>query len=329
VIDTALRPSRATVILLEWRAPVGTNTASTGTVAASARAGLEVKPRRRIDAFPYVLLLPSVALIALINLYPFASGFLYSLWNGTLIQVGDFVGPANYVQILTQADFQHALWFSALFAFFGVFGSYAIGFALALILNQDLPARGFFRIALMLPWIIPSIVSIVSWRWLIGDQTGLINQALHLIGIGPIYFLSTANWAIFSVIVVKIWRSFPFMMLSLLAALQAINRDLYEATAVDGAGRWQSFCYITFPLVLPISIVLWILMTIFSVNDFETPWLLTQGGPSNATENLSVLAYRYTFYRSAVGIGASISFVTMLILMIFAVILLRQQRETD
>ena len=306
-----------------------TNTVGTDPIVASAGAGFGAKRGRRFDAFPYLLILPSIALIAIINLYPFATGFLYSLWSGTLIQSGEFVGLANYAQILTQADFQHALWFSALFAFFGVFGSYAIGFALALILNQDVPGRGFFRIALMLPWIIPSIVSIVSWRWLIGDQTGLINQLLHVVGVGPIYFLSTTGWAMSSVIVVKIWRSFPFMMLSLLAALQAINRDLYEATAVDGAGRWQSFRFITFPLVLPISIVLWILMTIFSVNDFETPWLLTQGGPSNATENLSVLAYRYTFYRSAVGIGASISFVTMLILMIFAVILLRQQREPD
>jgi len=301
----------------------------TGTIPASARARVGAGRGRRFDAFPYLLLLPSVALIALINLYPFATGFLYSLRNGTLIQEGDFVGLANYTQLLTQPDFLHALWFSALFALFGVFGSYAVGLVLALLLNQDVPGRGFFRVALLLPWIIPSIVSIVSWRWLISDQTGLINQMLHVLGVGPIYFLSTSGWAMFSVIVVKIWRSFPFMMLSLLAALQAINREMYEATAVDGAGRWQSFRFITFPLLLPVSIVLWILMTIWSVNDFETPWLLTQGGPSNATENLSVLAYRYTFNRTAVGVGASISFVTMLILMIFAVILLRRQREQD
>ena len=301
----------------------------TSTIRAAGRAGLGAERRRRFDPFPYLLLLPSVTLIALINLYPFATGFLYSLRNGTLIQSGEFVGLANYAQLATQADFLHALWFSALFAFFGVLGSYAIGLALALLLNQDVPGRGFFRVALLLPWIIPSIVSIVSWRWLISDQTGLINQALHVVGVGPIYFLSTSGWAMFSVIVVKIWRSFPFMMLSLLAALQAINREMYEATAVDGAGRWQSFRFITFPLLLPVSIVLWILMTIWSVNDFETPWLLTQGGPSFATENLSVLAYRYTFNRTAVGVGASISFVTMLILMIFAVALLRRQREQD
>jgi multiple sugar transport system permease protein len=104
---------------------------------------------------------------------------------------------------------------------------------------------------------------------------------------------------------------------------------MYEATAVDGAGRWQSFRFITFPLLLPVSIVLWILMTIWSVNDFETPYLLTMGGPSNATENLSVLAYLDTFNRTQVGVGAAVAFTTMLILMVFAIILLGAQRNQD
>ncbi len=299
------------------------------TQTVSSRSGeLIPAPRgRRFDAFPYLLLLPSALLIALINLYPFATGFYYSLQNGTLLQAGTFIGLANYVQLFTMADFLHALWFSAIFALFGVFGSWVIGLGLALLLNQEIPARGFFRVALLLPWIIPSIVSIVSWRWLISDQNGLVNVMLGALGIKPIFFLSTGPLATFSVIVVKIWRSFPFMMLSILAALQTINRESYEAASIDGAGSWQSFRFITLPQLLPISIVLWILMTIWSVNDFETPWLLTQGGPSNATENLSVLAYRYTFNLNNVGIGAAIAFFTMLILMIFAITLLRQQRE--
>jgi ABC-type sugar transport system permease subunit len=299
----------------------------TSTVSSRSGELTPAKRGRRFDAFPYLLLLPSAVLIALINLYPFATGFYYSLQNGTLLQSGAFIGLANYVQLFTMAEFQHALWFSAIFALFSVFGSWALGLALALLLNQEIPARGFFRVALLLPWIIPSIVSIVSWRWLISDQSGLVNVLLRSVGIKPIFFLSTGPLATFSVIVVKIWRSFPFMMLSLLAALQTINHESYEAAAIDGAGSWQSFRYITLPQLLPLSIVLWILMTIWSVNDFETPWLLTQGGPSNATENLSVLAYRYTFNLNNVGIGAAIAFFTMLILMIFAITLLRQQRE--
>lgn len=131
----------------------------------------------------------------------------------------------------------------------------------------------------------------------------------------------------FSVIIIKIWRSFPFMMLSLLAGLQSIDRTLYEAAELDGAGPWQTFWFVTLPQLKNISIVLWILMTIWTVNDFDTPWLLTQGGPSNATENLVVIAYKYTFARNDVGLGAAISFVTLLLLMVLAVILLRKQRE--
>jgi ABC-type sugar transport system permease subunit len=282
---------------------------------------------RRFDAFPYLLLLPSALLLLLINLYPFATGFYYSLQNGTLIKAGHFIGLDNYLTLATMADFLHGLWFSALFAFFSVFGSYIVGLALALLLNEDVPGRGFFRVALLIPWIIPSIVSIVSWRWLIGDQSGLVNVFLHQLGIGPIFFLGSPGWATFSLIVVKVWRSFPFMMLSILAALQTINAELYEASGIDGAGRWQAFRFITLPQLMPLSVVLWILMTIFSVNDFETPWLFTRGGPSNSTENLIVLAYKYTFNRNDVGIGSAIAFVTMLILMIFAILLLRRPTE--
>src|SRR5215207_3647442 len=281
--------------------------------------------RRRIDLLPYALLIPSITLIVIIILYPLATGLYYSLNEGSLLKLDGFVGLDNYLALLSLPDFQHALVFSAIFAVCSVFGSYIIGLGLALLLNQELPGRGFFRVALLLPWVIPSIVSIASWRWLIADQNGLVNQVLALAGVGPIFFLSTGDWAMFSVILIKIWRSFPFMMVSCLAALQSIDRDMYEAARIDGAGRWQSFRDITMPQIIGISVVMWILMTIWSVNDFETPWLLTQGGPSNATENLIVLAYKYTFTRNDVGIGSAVAVVSMIILMALALLLLRKQ----
>lgn len=253
---------------------------------------------------------------------------MYSLRDGNLLKLGDFVGIENFVALLGQSDFWNAVRFSALFALFGVLGAWLVGLGLALLLNQDIPLRGVFRVALLLPWIIPSVVSIVSWRWMLGQESGLVNTALGWFGLDPIYFLSTGPLSQFSIIIIKIWRSFPFMMLSLLAALQTINRDMYEAAAIDGAGHLGAFRYITLPLLMPISIVLWILMTIFSVNDFETPYLLTRGGPSNATETLAVLAYRYVFGRDEVGVGAAISILTMVVLLIFAIVLLRRQRET-
>ncbi|MDF3043033.1 MAG: binding-protein-dependent transport system inner rane component [Thermomicrobiales bacterium] len=285
--------------------------------------------RHGVDLLPYLLLIPSIALIVVIILYPLATGVYYSLNEGSLLRLDGFIGLANYRNLLAMSDFRHALWFSALFAACSVAGSYLMGLGLALLLNQEIPGRAFFRVALLLPWVIPSIVSVASWRWLIADQNGLVNQALNLVGLGPIFFLSTGDWAMFSVIMIKIWRSFPFMMVSCLAALQSIDRDMYEAARIDGAGRWQSFRDITMPQIFGISVVMWILMTIWSVNDFETPWLLTQGGPSNATENLIVLAYKYTFTRNDVGIGSAIAVVSMIILMALALLLLRKQRGEE
>ncbi len=299
--------------------------AVTTTQLEEKRVAPKRRRRRRTEWLPYWLVVPSLLLILMINLYPFATGFMYSLRDGTMLKEGDFVGLANYTALLTDSNFHHSLLFSVLFSLGAVFGSYVIGLALALLLNKDIPFRGFFRVALLVPWIIPSVVSIISWRWMINTDSGLLNLGLTTFGFDPVYLLSTERQAMFAVIVVKIWRSFPFMMLSLLAALQTIDLTLYEAAQIDGAGRWQSFRFITFPHLRDLSIVLWILMTIWSVNDFETPYLLTGGGPSNATENLIVLAYRYTFRSNEVGSGTAVAFVTLILLMILALLLLRRQ----
>ena len=276
-------------------------------------------------SLPLLMLLPSILLIVAVIAWPMIVGFGDGFRNGTLLRPGTFVGLDNYVTLLTSDDFHGALSFSVVFAVFNVIGCYTLGLALALLTNQHLPGRGFFRVALLLPWIVPSIVSIVSWRWMLADERALINQIIVGLGGHPIYFLSDSHWAQASVIVIKVWRSFPFMMLSLLAALQGIDRALYEAAEIDGATLRQAFFHITLPQIRNISIVLCLLMTIWTVNDFDTPWLLTQGGPANATESLVLLAYRYTFGRNNVGLGSATSFVTLAILMVIVVMLLRRK----
>lgn len=305
---------------------MSTQTPALGRQSTTGTAGRRL---RSFDPLPYALLLPSLVIIGVIILYPFAVGVYYSLMEGSLLRLEGFVGVSNYVDLLDQPDFRHALWFSGVFAACGVVGSYTVGLGLALLLNKEMPGRGFFRVALLLPWVIPSVVAVASWRWMIADQNGLVNQLLDVVGLGPVFFLSTENWAMFSVILVKTWRSFPFMMVSCLAALQSIDQSLYEAAKIDGAGRWQSFRDITMPQIAGISVVMWILMTIWTVNDFDTPWLMTQGGPSNATENLIVLAYKYTFTRNDVGLGSAIAVVSMLILMALAMLMLRFSDDDD
>ncbi|MBV9674197.1 MAG: sugar ABC transporter permease [Verrucomicrobia bacterium] len=277
---------------------------------------------------PYLLLLPSLAIILLIEFYPFLTGVSYSLHKGSLLSAGPFVGLDNYARLFRSSSFYNSLWFSFVFAFFNVAISYMLGLALALFLNLEFPGRGFCRVALLVPWIVPAVVSIVSWKWLIADRGGMVNVILSSLGIRPIYFLSQSGWAIVAVIAIKIWRSFPFMMLSLLAQLQVIDRTLYEAGKIDGASNRQLFWYITLPHLKNISIIQAILMVIWSINDFETPFLLTQGGPSNATENLILLSYRYTFGRNDVGLGSSVALLTLVLLMVLATIMMRQQRKT-
>jgi ABC-type sugar transport system permease subunit len=284
--------------------------------------------RQHFQPLPYLLLLPSFALILVIEFYPFINGVSFSFHKGSLLGTGAFVGFGNYLRLFNSASFYNALWFSFIFAFFNVLISYVLGLALALFLNLDFPGRGFCRVALLIPWIVPAVVSIVSWKWLIADRGGLVNILLGSIGVGPIYFLSQSGWAMVAVIVIKIWRSFPFMMLSLLAALQVIDRSLYEAGRLDGANHWQLFRHITMPHLKNISIIQAILMVIWSINDFETPFLLTQGGPSNATENLILLSYRYTFGRNDVGLGSAIAILTLIVLMVLSTIMMRQQAKS-
>jgi ABC-type sugar transport system permease subunit len=274
-----------------------------------------------------LLLLPSLILMIVVIGYPMIQGFWYSFTNGSLLKAGKFVGLRNYGKLLTDPSFWHALRFSLYFAVANIVGCYSLGLGLALLLQKDFPGRGLFRVLLLLPWIVPSLVAIVSWRWMINDDKALFNQIIVFFGGDPVYFLSSSNWTIAMVIVIKIWRSFPFMLLSLLAALQTIDRTLYEAADIDGATKWQSFRHVTMPAISGISVVLCLLMTVWTVNDFDTPWLLAQGGPANATENLVVLAYRYTFARNDVGMGAAVSFVTLAILMVIFTVVLRLQRE--
>ncbi|WP_245517104.1 carbohydrate ABC transporter permease [Rhizobium leguminosarum] len=274
-----------------------------------------------------LLLLPSLILMFVVIGYPMIQGFWYSFTNGSLLKAGKFVGLRNYGKLLTDPSFWHALRFSLYFAVANIVGCYSLGLGLALLLQKDFPGRGLFRVLLLLPWIVPSLVAIVSWRWMINDDKALFNQIIVFFGGDPVYFLSSSNWTIAMVIVIKIWRSFPFMLLSLLAALQTIDRTLYEAADIDGATKWQSFRHVTMPAISGISVVLCLLMTVWTVNDFDTPWLLAQGGPANATENLVVLAYRYTFARNDVGMGAAVSFVTLAILMVIFTVVLRLQRE--
>ncbi|HKT00723.1 MAG TPA: sugar ABC transporter permease [Rugosimonospora sp.] len=274
-----------------------------------------------------VLVLPSVVMLVLINGYPLVSGLLQSLRDGTLLSSGSFVGAGNFTTALTSASFWNAATFTLVFTLVGVFGSWLVGLGLALLLRTRIPARGLFKVLLLLPWVVPIVVSSTAWNYLVATPASPLPRLTHALGLGSTLFLADPTLAKVTVCVFKVWVSFPFMMLMNSAALSAVEPTVYEAARMDGASSWQQFVHITLPMIARSTYISWILMTIFCVNDFPTIYLLTGGGPVDATTSLVVLAYRTVFQNFQVGLGMAIAYIMTAALVALSVILYRQIRR--
>jgi multiple sugar transport system permease protein len=261
---------------------------------------------------PLVFILPSLLFILLVNIYPLFSGITYSFSNKELLGSGTFIGLKNYIDVIQSADFRNSIGFTLTFSLSGVLGSFVFGLLAALLLNCNIPARSFFRSALLLPWIVPSVVSVTCWRWMVLKDTSIINVVIQWFGGAPIYFLSDQKWAVVLVCALKIWKNFPFVAVSVLAALQGVNRNLFEAARVDGANKWQVFWNITWPHLIPVITTTSILLCIWCFNDFENLFLLTQGGPLNSTTNIVILAYNYAFTKNAIGEASAMAILQMI-----------------
>ena len=284
----------------------------------------QARSKRRTLA---MLVLPSVVLLLLINAYPLVYAAFQSVHNGTLIITGDFVGLDNYTSVLGDPAFWDAVRFTALFTVVAVLGSWLLGLALALVLRSEFPGRGMFKILLMLPWVVPVVVSATAWNQLLSTPQSLVPQIADMLGFGSPLFLADPNLAKITVILFEVWLNFPFMMLMLSASLASVDNSVYEAARMDGASGRQQFFRITLPLIARSTYISWILMTIFIVNDFPTVYLLTGGGPENSTTTLVVLAYRAVFQNFQVGSGVAIAFLMTFTLVVFSTVLYRQVRK--
>jgi multiple sugar transport system permease protein len=196
-----------------------------------------------------------------------------------------------------------------------------------------LRGRSIYRALLLVPWITPPIVAYISWQWMLNDQIGMINRYLIALGLvdefDPITWLADPTLALLSVIVVGTWFRFPFMMITVLAALSSIPDELYEAAALDGATALQRFRDITLPLILPVSIIATLLQAIWAFNDFPLTFVLTGGGPANATTPLILMAYREAFQRFNIGYGTSLAVISMLLMLMLGAVYLRLQARQE
>jgi ABC-type sugar transport system permease subunit len=289
------------------------------------------RARLQRNATPYWLILPSVVFLGAIVFYPLLVGLIEGFRQHNRLQpwLIRFNGLENYIQAFGDREVLLALKTSMVMVV-GIVGlSYLLGLIGALILDREFRGRGFYRALILVPWVIPPVVAFISWQWMLNDQSGLINNVLEELGVihAPILWLADPSLAMVSLIVVGTWSRFPFMMITILAALSGIDRSITQAAAVDGANRWQIFRYITFPLILPISVIGTLLQAIWTFNDFGLPFVLTGGGPANATTPLILLAYKEAFQRFNIGYGTSLAIISMVLMLTLGAVYLRMQKR--
>lgn len=277
----------------------------------------------------YLMVAPLVVCILLLVVYPFFFAIQISFTDRVVGGDGQFVGFANYINLAKKPDFQASIRNTIIMVSAIQILKLGIGLGLATLLNQQIRARQFWRGLILIPWAMPAFVAFITWKLLYAPQGGAFNYIL--IGLGLVNthvdFLSTKELAMPSVIAASVWRGFPFWVISFLAAMQSVPRELYESAALDGANAWQRFLNITFPGIRHVVLVVILISTIQTTNSFEAVWILTGGGPSNATMTFPVLAY-YGLQSLRIGEASAVSVALLPVFAVLALIVaVRLQKE--
>ncbi|MBO0781825.1 MAG: sugar ABC transporter permease [Ktedonobacteraceae bacterium] len=277
---------------------------------------------------PYLFLLPATIFMVVFLLYPVCTMLLFSFQQvnvGSLL-TGDtpFIGLDNYRTILADASFRSSFVTSAIFTVASIVFQFSIGFALALLFNRRIPLVGMMRGSIMIAWMLPIVVSGTIFKWMLQSDSGIINYVLQSLGMihSPIRWLADPKIAIWGVIVANIWIGIPFNMSLLLAGLQSISSSLYEAAMVDGANSVQRFFAITLPLMRSTSLTVLMLGLIYTLNVFDLIYVITGGGPVNATEAMPLYAYRLSFQQFDLGSGSATATLMFLLLLVASTIYL-------
>ena len=274
----------------------------------------------------YLLVAPLMLWLAGTILYPLFSAIRISFLDVGIIGTGgNFVGLDNYTRILGSEKFWSALGRSLVWVVSNAVLQTFAAFITAVILKQRFRGQGLARIWVILSWIVPTVVVVIIWRWLLGTSGGIVNYALVSLGLvdQPVGFFSSGSSSMNTLIFINSWRWFPLMALILLAGMQGIPDDLYEAASVDGASGWQRFRHITIPALQPVLFVLGLVGTLWSINVFDVIWLLTRGGPSSATTTVPVFIYDTAFNSYRLSRSAAASVIVGIILLVFAALFIR------
>jgi multiple sugar transport system permease protein len=279
----------------------------------------------------WVLLVPTIVLLTLFIAYPFVSGVWLSLTSATVGVPGAFVGLKNFAKVWDDSIFQRAAYNTFVYTAIATVGKLGLGMWLALLLNRHFKGKRLVRASMLLPFIVPTVLSTFAWKWMFDPTFSVLNWSLYHVGIiqTRIGWLTDPALALGSIIVVNIWRGMPFYAISLLAGLQTVSPELHEAAAIDGANSWQRFWRITWPLLLPVTMVVTLFSVIQTFADFQLVYVLTGGGPANATHVFGTYAYQVAITTGLLGEGAAASLAMFPILFVIVVIQLWYIRRVE
>ena len=263
----------------------------------------------REGLFSWLMLAPGVLFLLAFVAYPFFYGIFLSLEERRVAAVGTFVGLANFVTQAHDAVFWQVTRNTFVYTIAATVLKMVGGLAMALVINQQFRGKNLVRAFLLLPFIVPTVLSTVAWMWILDPTFSVINWTLRNTGLMTQNFswLGNATLAMVSIIGVNTWRGLPFYGITLLAGLQTISPDLYEAAAMDGASVTQRFLYITLPVIKPVLIIVTMFSIIFTFSDFQLPYILTHGGPANATHLFATYAFDIGMSSGALGMGAAVA----------------------
>ncbi|MBC5712093.1 sugar ABC transporter permease [Hungatella sp. L12] len=291
------------------------------------KKGEEIVKKEKFNFAPYILILPACLLMGLIMIYPLGKVFYLSFqhYNPTKPFTNGFAGLDNFITIFTKKEFYNALGVSAKFVACEVVLQLIFGMIVALILNQKFKGRGFFRALTFIPWALSGVLTAVLWSIMFNQHFGVLNDLLAKLGIikEPIAWLANTKFVLGSVIVAELWRGIPFFAISLLAAMQGLPDDIYEAARVDGSTKFQTFRFITLPMLKNTIVLTTLLRTIWEFNSVDLIYSLTGGGPVGKTTTLSMLIANQAIKTSNYGYGSALSVVSFAILAVIAVIYMK------
>ena len=310
-----------------------------GAAEAAPSRGLRRPARARVlrstQWAAWGFLAPVVVYLGLFYAYPLYRNIDLSIRSYTVTSFVSGNAPytwfANYRSIFASSTFAPALLNTVIFVFVSIGFQFAIGLALAVFFHQNFRLSGLLRALFLVPWLLPLLVSASTWSWMMNSDSGIVNTFLEAVGLGQINWLTSPTWSLTAVLIANVWIGIPFNLVIMYSGLQSIPGEVFEAASIDGAGGWQRFWRITFPLLRPVSAITLLLGFVYTLKVFDIIWIMTKGGPATSSTTLAIWSYQLSFgsmlpdFSSAAAVGN----VLIIIAVVFALVYVRARHRLE